>query len=72
MTIYAHCVIFREMEGKVNRKLIARVQVTDLATPEEKAGIVATLRRAGLIVFQSGNDLYIRVEADEDSRTDTN
>lgn len=52
------------MEKIVERKLIGRVEVTPQATPEEKAGIIATLVKGGLVVFTIGNILYIRSEDD--------
>ncbi len=62
MTIRDYGYKLREMDSNAERKLIARAQITDLATPEEKAGIVSTLRKAGLLVYQYGDTLYIRVE----------
>ena len=47
------------------RKLICKVQVSDLAQAEEKAGIVAALEKAGLYVFQNGNTLWVRAEVND-------
>lgn len=58
--------IFREMVNIMERKkLIARVEVTSEATPEEKAAIVRTLEKAGLDVFVNRNELFIRVLKDD-------
>jgi len=47
------------------KKLIAKAEVTDLATPEEKAAIVRILEKAGLNVYVNRNTLFIRAPKDD-------
>jgi len=47
-----------------DKKLIAKAEVTELATPEERVAIVRILEKAGLDVYVRHNALYIRVVND--------
>ena len=45
------------MERKM--KILAKVQVSDVATPEELTGIKNLLEKAGLIVIAKGRELWV-------------
>ena len=47
------------MERKM--KILAKVQVLDVATPEELTGIKNLLEKAGLIVVAKGRELWVSV-----------
>ena len=55
-------IIWEKVSMMAELKLLGTVELGDKATPEERAGLKAVLERAGLIVFENDNQLYIRVE----------
>ena len=60
------------MSNMEKMKLIVKAEVTEQATPEEKAAIVRILEKAGLDVFINKNVLFIRVcKNDRTSRLPT-